>query len=70
MDKRLYFKNKKDDKLSGVLVSPDNKCHPVVIRCHGFHSTKDNNTKAVEDLLYAIMLLATYQPLKEWACLS
>jgi uncharacterized protein len=44
MDKKLYFKNKKGNKLCGVLVAPDNGSHPVVILCHGFHSTKDNNT--------------------------
>lgn len=44
MDKKLYFKNKKGNKLCGVLIAPDNKNHPVVILCHGFHSTKDNNT--------------------------
>ena len=44
MNQKIYFKNKKGNKLCGVLVAPDNKNHPIVILCHGFHSTKDNNT--------------------------
>ena len=44
MNKKIYFQNKKGIQLCGVLVAPDNKNHPVVILCHGFHSTKDNST--------------------------
>jgi dipeptidyl aminopeptidase/acylaminoacyl peptidase len=61
MDKKIYFKNKKGNKLCGVLVSPDNKNHPIVILCHGFHSTKDNNTNTRLKELLKDKSIATFR---------
>jgi alpha/beta superfamily hydrolase len=58
---KIYFKNKKGNKLCGVLVSPDNKNHPIVILCHGFHSTKDNNTNTRLKELLKDKSIATFR---------
>ena len=61
MNNKLYFKNKKGDKLCGVLVEAANKNHPVVILCHGFHSTKDNNTNTRLQVMLKEKSIATFR---------
>jgi pimeloyl-ACP methyl ester carboxylesterase len=52
MNKKLYFLNKKGNKICGVLEEGADNNSPVVLFCHGFHSTKDNSTNVkLQELL-------------------
>lgn len=54
MEQKIFFKNSKGDKLSGILFNPTgNKSKPIIILVHGFHSGK--NTKSfllINELLW------------------
>jgi dipeptidyl aminopeptidase/acylaminoacyl peptidase len=45
MEEKVIFKNKKGEKVVGILHKPENiEKPPIVVTCHGFGSSKDSNT--------------------------
>ncbi len=45
MKERVFFKNTKGDRLSGIISDPsENRDKPIILLCHGFASNKDGRT--------------------------
>lgn len=45
MEKKIYFKNSKGDRLCGILNNPTkNKNKPIIVLAHGFSTSKDSDT--------------------------
>ncbi len=60
MQNKIYFSNSKGNKLCGILSNPTSSFNtPIIILCHGFTTSKDNNTNTKIEQIFNKKNIAT-----------